>query len=94
MVATQARSSDMETCIQNCLDCLVEWENCATACLSGEMAQMMAKCIKLCRDCSDLCAICARFMSRSSDLHKQLCGVCAEACDRSVNPISKPSSLL
>ncbi len=51
------------------------------ACLDSDMVQM-AQCIKTCRDCTDLCALCARFMARGSDLHAQMCAVCIEACDR------------
>ncbi|WP_223257252.1 four-helix bundle copper-binding protein [Phormidesmis priestleyi] len=80
MTATQSHQSQLESCIEACLDCLRECENCATACLDSEMIEMMAHCIKTCRDCADTCDICARFMARNSDLHAQLCGVCAEAC--------------
>jgi hypothetical protein len=78
MTATQSHQSLFETC----LDCLRDCENCATACLDGDMVQMMAQCIKSCRDCADTCDICARFIARNSDLHAHLCAVCAEACDR------------
>lgn len=82
MTATQSHQSQLDACIEACLDCLRECETCATACLDSDMVQMMAQCIKTCRDCADTCDICARFMARNSDLHAQLCGICAEACDR------------
>nr|WP_242038411.1 four-helix bundle copper-binding protein [Chroococcidiopsis sp. [FACHB-1243]] len=80
MTAAQSHQSLLETCIQACLDCLRECENCANACLSEDMVQMMAECIKRCRDCGDTCDLCARFMSRDSALYGQMCSVCAEAC--------------
>jgi hypothetical protein len=69
MTNTQSHQSLLETCIKNCFDCLRDCENFATACLDSDMVQMMAQSIKLCRDCADTCDICARFMSRNSDLH-------------------------
>ncbi len=86
MTTTQSRNSQLEACIEACLKCLQDCEFCATACLDGDMVQMMANCIKACRDCADLCALCARFMSRTSDLHMQLCAVCADACDSEALP--------
>ncbi len=89
MTTTQSRQSLLDTCIQDCLDCLHESEHCATACLDSDMVQMMAQGIKLCRDCADICDICARFMARHSDLHAQLCAICAEACDRCATEYEK-----
>jgi hypothetical protein len=86
MTTTRSRNSQLEVCIEACLQCLRDCETCTTACLDSDMVQMMANCIKACRDCADLCALCARFMSRNSDLHIQLCGVCADACDSEALP--------
>lgn len=72
MAATQSHELLMEQCIQACLTCLQDCENCATACLDSDMVQMMAACIRLCRDCADTCDICDRFMARQSDLHWQV----------------------
>ena len=82
MTMTQTHQSLMETCIQDCLDCLRDCEYCATACLDSDKVQNMAECIKLCRDCADTCDICARFTARHSGLTASLCKVCEEACDR------------
>jgi len=74
--------STMADCIRNC------WE-CRTLCLStlsrhclfmggahvehGHVIHMM--------DCIEACQICADFMTRGSTLHRQMCGVCAAACE-------------
>ena len=62
MTVSQSHQSQLETCIQACLDCLRECENCATACLDSDMVQMMAHCIKLCRDCADPVNHCSHWM--------------------------------
>ncbi|WP_367114354.1 four-helix bundle copper-binding protein [Deinococcus sp.] len=55
-------------------------EECATACLSEPHIDMMRGCIRLDRDCADVCAMTARLLMRGSDLHAQACALCAEAC--------------
>ncbi|MGV2827319.1 four-helix bundle copper-binding protein [Myxosarcina sp. GI1(2024)] len=81
MTATQAQSSNLDFCIQACLNCLKDCENCATACSNSDMVQKMSECIKLCRDCTDTCALCARFLMRQSGIHAQVYGINAEACE-------------
>ena len=41
---------------------------------------MMALCIKLDRDCADLCGLAARLMARGSSLAGELCALCAKIC--------------
>jgi hypothetical protein len=45
MTATQSHQALLDACIEACLNCLQDCENCATACLEGNMVQMMAECI-------------------------------------------------
>jgi len=78
MVSTQTR--EMEECIEAC-------EACASACLSavphclekgGDHAEPAH--IGLLLDCADICQTSARFMTRGSDLHAEVCGVCSFVC--------------
>jgi hypothetical protein len=41
----------------------------------------MAACIRLDRDCAEICWGAAAFMSRGSQFAADLCRVCAEVCD-------------
>jgi hypothetical protein len=75
-------TSELRECIDNC-------ENCRTACLEtvnhcltlgGKHADPGH--IRLLLDCADICATSSAFMSRGSDQHSAVCGVCAEICDR------------
>lgn len=70
-------SAEMETCTRACLDCL---EKCFGDCVRTDMPGM-AQYIQLCRDCADICALDALFMSRGSAFHMQCCAVCAADCD-------------
>ena len=60
--------------------CIASCEHCATACLSEQDVQMMARCISLDRDCADICALTARFLARGSEHAQHLLRECAEIC--------------
>lgn len=68
------------TCIEACLDCAQECEHCATACLQEEDPKMMERCIRLDRDCADMCVLAAQMMSRDSEFAHDFCRLCAEIC--------------
>lgn len=68
-----------------CFDCAETCERCVTALL--EMGEEDSKghdltaCIKLCRDCADICTLCGRLAARGSQFMKSYMTVCAEACE-------------
>ena len=75
--------------IQKLLACVASCENCATSCLGEDNVKMMAGCIKLDRDCADMCALAARLLQRDSEialqfllLCEEICRKCAEECGR------------
>ena len=82
-------NSNFEDCIAECLRCVLACESCASSCLEEQDVQMMANCIKLDRDCADMCALAARLMTRDSELAKGFCQLCAEACRACANECSK-----
>ncbi len=65
-----------KNCIDACLACLINCEKCITDCVAAGNKE----CILLCRDCADVCALCARFEARGSQFSKNLHGLCAEVC--------------
>jgi hypothetical protein len=72
---------DYKSCIEACIECAQACEHCATACLAERDVKMMVECIRLDRDCAEMCFGAAAFMSRDSRFAQQLCAVCAEVCD-------------
>lgn len=62
--------------VDACLACLVTCESCTTDCI----AVGNKECILLCRDCADICALCARFEARGSQFAQDLKALCAEIC--------------
>lgn len=67
------------SCLEACNACVVACERCAAACLNEQ--EKMAECIRLDRDCADICRLAAAFMARDSRFAKAICGLCATICD-------------
>lgn len=80
-MAHNERSSEMQTCIENCQNCHAVCLETINHCLEmgGEHASPAH--IKLLQDCAQICATSADFMLRTSDYHPQTCGVCADVCE-------------
>ncbi|QPH37673.1 four-helix bundle copper-binding protein [Pedobacter endophyticus] len=66
--------------IQTLLDCALACEYCASSCLQEDDVKMMADCIKLDRDCSDICMLAARLLQRDSNIARQYLLLCEEIC--------------
>jgi hypothetical protein len=74
--------SQIELCIQSCLDCQSICLDTITHCLlrGGEYASERQ--ILLLQDCAEICDTSANFMTRNSDMRATICGTCAEVCLR------------
>jgi len=74
------KNHDHSALIQRLLDCAFTCETCATACLQEEDIAMMAQCIRLDRDCADICVQAARLLQRNSEIAHQFLVLCEEIC--------------
>lgn len=74
--------SEMARCIDACHDC--HWICLATVnhCLALGGRHAGREHVKTMLDCAEICATSAGFMSRGSEMHAAVCGVCAEICRR------------
>lgn len=79
-------------CLEACLECLVACEMCSDACLDEADVKMLARCIRLDRDCAEACAAAARVMARGGPLAKEFCRACAAACDACAAECEKHAS--
>lgn len=61
-------------------DCANESNHCFNACLQEEEVNMMAPCIKLVRDCADICQFTASMLARGSEHAHHLLKECAVIC--------------
>ena len=68
-------------CIEACVACLVACEMCSDACLTESDNAMLVACIRLDRDCAEVCSAAVRMMARGGPLTAIMCGACADACD-------------
>lgn len=70
-------------------NCFVVCNNCISACLEEKDIMMLANCIKLDIDCSDICSLTASFVARGSAHASHLlpecvhiCNTCADECEK------------
>lgn len=75
-------STEMRECIDNCTNCHNICMETVAHCLQMGGKHAEASHIRTLLDCAEICATSANFMLRGSDLHAQVCGVCADACER------------
>ncbi|ANH76300.1 four-helix bundle copper-binding protein [Ralstonia insidiosa] len=68
--------------------CQTACEHCATESGKNGHAEVMARCMGLCTDCAEYCAITRRFLERNSEFAEllledcaEICHQCAEECD-------------
>jgi len=91
MRTKQMRDPELQHCIDKCGNCQETCIATVAHCLgSGNHAE--AQHIRLMLDCAEICQTAANFMLRGSNLHRYVCGTCAEICEecaRSCEAIAK-----
>lgn len=70
-----------QSCIEACVMCAQECEHCGNACLEERDLEQMAECIRLDKDCAEICWSAAGFISRGSAFAQEICRLCAEICE-------------
>ncbi len=70
-----------QSCIEACVGCMQECDRCFNACVSEPNANEMADCIRLDRECAEMCWITIAFISQGSKLMNDLARRCIAACD-------------
>src|SRR3954469_17433388 len=78
-----------ETLIRKISDCATECNKCLASCLEEEDVSMMARCIELDLDCSEICILTSSFVSRDSESTATLLPMCAEICNACAEECSK-----
>jgi hypothetical protein len=80
------KNSDLVESLQNCITAC---EYCADACLGEKDPSSLATCIRLDRNCADVCATALRLLIRNSghtdsiiELCEEICSDCAEECEK------------
>lgn len=74
--------------------CIAACEACVTDCCShGQNTSSLGACLLLCRDCSDFCAVTARFTERGSQHAQHLLRECVEICNACADECEKHSDM-
>ncbi len=63
-------------------ECISACNHCFDACLNEEDVKMMAGCIRLDRECADICAYAVQAITRNSPFTKQILQLCADVCEQ------------
>jgi hypothetical protein len=75
------------------MQCAVECNHCATACLQEQDVKMMARCIALDLDCAAICELAAAAMARGSENAQSICALCADICEACGEECAKHSAM-
>ena len=66
--------------IEASVECWLACEVCSDACLGEENVAEMVRCIRLDRDCAEMCRAATGAMVRGSDMVAEICRACADLC--------------
>ncbi len=69
--------------------CQSACEHCADACLSEDNISKMVECIRLDRDCADICDLAIKYISRDSKRASSVLELCADICDACADECEK-----
>ncbi|KMK76328.1 four-helix bundle copper-binding protein [Alkalihalobacillus pseudalcaliphilus] len=72
--------SQYQECLEACLTCMEKCNTCFDACLDEDNVKMMAACIRLDRECADICSFTARAIQTNSPILKEVIKLCVEIC--------------
>lgn len=75
--------------IQTLHECMEACNHCYGACLREEDVSMMADCIRLDRECADICAFLEQALMRGTLFASDLAAVCAKICEACGNECQK-----
>lgn len=76
------RKQEMKKCIEDCRECHDVCQETLTHCLEQGGRHAESSHVTTLLACAEICATSANFMTWQIDLHPQVCGVCAEMCER------------
>ena len=70
-----------QKCIEACIECATECNQCAVACLEEKDVQYLTKCIRLDLECAIICRASAELMTLGSSYSRQICDLCTTICN-------------
>ncbi len=70
-------------------ECMVACNHCYDACLKEDDVKMMVDCIRLDRECADMCAFLEQALGRGTPFTAELAKACADICEACGNECKK-----
>ncbi|MFG6114664.1 four-helix bundle copper-binding protein [Halobacillus sp. MO56] len=61
-------------------ECMEACNHCYTSCLQEDNVKAMAECIRLDRECADICALFEQALTRDTPYVQEFAQLCAKAC--------------
>ncbi len=81
--------SQYQSVIEALNACAAACDHCFDACLEEQDVKMMAGCLRLDRDCADICKLTASALTRNSPVAKIFLQACADICQACGNECAK-----
>ena len=78
-----------QSVIESLHECMVACNHCYDACLKEDNVKMMVECIRLDRECADICAYLEQAIGRGTPFISELAKVCAKICEACGNECKK-----
>lgn len=82
MMMTESMTTEMQTCMNACMECHKICLETMTYCMSKGGRYMDMGMMSILRDCSEICMMCMNMMIGGSEFMERTCMLCAEMCDR------------
>ena len=88
-------TSEMQACVQACMDCHRACTEMMMQCM--KMGNCDSNAMKTMMDCAQMCQMCADFMMRDSMMSPKVCMMCEEMCRMcaaACEPMAKNDSMM
>ncbi len=82
MMMTETMTTEMQNCINACMECHKMCMETMTHCMTKGGKQMDMSMMGMMRDCAEMCMMCMNMMMGGSEFAARTCMLCAEMCDR------------
>lgn len=73
--------TSVEETITTVIECMRSCNHCFSKCLQEEDLHMFTECIRLTRECADICSLALNALEIDSAFTKPIVALCAQVCD-------------